>query len=204
MKFYDTHILPRLTHLAMRQDLLLPYRRRTVSGAKGRVLEIGIGSGLNLPLYPNAVDHVIGIDPSAELLSLAAVASRSNTLEVELIEGFAENLPLESQSVDSVVTSWTLCSVSDPRQVLSEIRRVLKPGGIFSFVEHGLAPEVRVQRWQRRLTPIWSRCAGNCHLDRAPAAIVKESGFQLERLETGYATGPKPIVFMYEGLSRRN
>ncbi len=203
MRFYDRHILPRLTHLAMRQDLLLPYRRRAVSSARGRVLEIGIGSGLNLPLYPDAVDQVVGVDPSPELLSLADAASRSNLREVELIKGTAENLPLEDRSVDCVVTSWTLCSVSDPRQALSEIRRVLKPGGMFSFVEHGLAPEARVQKWQHRLTPIWSRCAGNCHLDRAPAALVEKSGLRTERLETGYAAGPKPIVFMYEGLARR-
>ncbi|SFH29331.1 Methyltransferase domain-containing protein [Palleronia marisminoris] len=199
MRFYDRHILPRLTHLAMRQDLLLPYRRRAVSSARGRVLEIGIGSGLNLPLYPDSVDHVVGVDPSPELLSLAGAASRSNAREV----GIAENLPLEDRSVDCVVTSWTLCSVTDPRQALSEIRRVLKPGGMFSFVEHGLAPEARVQKWQHRLTPIWSCCAGNCHLNRTPAALVEESGLQTERLETGYAAGPKPVVFMYEGLARR-
>ena len=162
MGFYDRHILPRLTHLAMRQDLLLPYRRRAVSSARGRVLEIGIGSGLNLPLYPDAVDHVVGVDPSPELLSLAGAASRSDTRDVEFIKGTAENLPLEDRSIDWVVTSWTLCSVLDPRQAISEIRRVLKPGGMFSFVEHGLAPEARVQKWQHRLTPIWSRCAGNC------------------------------------------
>ena len=204
MRFYDRHVLPRLTHLAMRQDLLLPYRRRAVSSARGRVLEIGIGSGLNLPLYPDAVDHVVGVDPSPELLSLAGAASRSDVREVELIKGTAENLPLEDRSVDCVVTSWTLCSVADPRQALSEVRRVLKPGGMFCFVEHGLAPEARVRKWQHRLTPIWSCCAGNCHLDRAPAALVAESGLRTERLETGYAAGPKPIVFMYEGLAWRD
>ena len=204
MQFYDKHILPRLTHLTMRQDLLLPYRRRAVSGARGRVLEIGIGSGLNLSLYPDEVDQVVGVDPSPELLSLAGGASRSNDIELELIKGTAENLPLEDRSIACVVTSWTLCSVSDPRKALSEIRRVLKPGGTFSFVEHGLAPEPRVRKWQHRLTPVWSRCAGNCHLDRGPADLVAESGLRTERLETGYASGPKPFVFMYEGLARRD
>lgn len=203
MRFYDTHILPRLTHLAMRQELLLPYRRRVVSGVNGCVLEIGIGSGLNLALYPGAVDRVIGIDPSPKLLRLAGEASRNGAPETELIEGTAEKLPLEDRSVDCAVASWTLCSVSNPRQALAEIRRVLKPGGIFSFVEHGLAPEARVREWQHWLTPVWSRCAGNCHLDRPTAALVEESGFRIERLETGYAAGPKPMVFMYEGLARR-
>lgn len=204
MRFYDTHILPRLTHLAMRQELLLPYRRRVVSSARGRVLEIGIGSGLNLPLYPDTVRRVIGVDPSPGLLRLAGEASRSGAPETELIEGTAEALPLEDQSVDCAVATWTLCSVSNPRQALAEIRRILKPGGIFSFVEHGLAADRRVRQWQHWLTPVWSRCAGNCHLDRPTAALVEESGFRIERLETGYAAGPKPMVFMYEGLAWRD
>ena len=202
MRFYDRHILPRLTHLAMRQKLLLPYRRRAVASARGRVLEIGIGSGLNLPHYPDAVAQVTAIDPSAELLHIAAGASRSGGPETEFIKGAAEELPLEDASVDCAVATWTLCSVSNPRQALAEIRRVLRPAGVFSFVEHGLAPEPRVRRWQHWLTPFWSRCAGNCHLDRSPVALIEESGFRMERLETGYATGPKPIVFMYEGLAR--
>ena len=150
------------------------------------------------------MDHVVGIDPSAELLGLLDGGSGGDAPDVELIMATAENLPLEGRSVDCVVSSWTLCSVTDPRQALSEIRRVLKPGGIFSFVEHGLSPDAPVQKWQHRLTPIWCRCAGNCHLDRAPAALVQESGLRTEQLETGYAPGPRPFVFMYEGLSRRH
>ena len=166
------------------------------------MLEIGIGSGLNLPLYPEAVDKVIGVDPSPGLLRLAAEASRRPSPETELIEGTAENLPLENGSVDCAVVSWTLCSVAEPNRALAEIRRVLKLGGVFSFVEHGLAPEPRIQRWQHWLTPLWCRCAGNCHLDRPTAALVEESGFRIEALKTGYAAGPKPMAFMYEGLAR--
>ena len=202
MRFYDTHALPRPIWRCA-QELLLPYRRRVVSCARGRVLEVGIASGLNLALYPKTVFRVIGIDPSPGLLRLAAEASCSGGPETELIEGTAERLPLQDRSVDCAVVSWTLCSVSDPRQALAEIRRVLKPDGIFSFVEHGLAPEARVRSWQHRLTPVWRRCAGNCHLDRPTAALVEESGFRTERLETGYAAGPKPLTFMYEGLARR-
>jgi len=200
--FYKRRVLPMLTHLAMRQDQLLPYRRRALSMAKGRILEIGIGSGLNLRLYPNEVRHVIGVDPSLELIRLAEEAARGAAPETELIQGRAEELPLETGSIDCAVATWTLCSVSDPRQALSEIRRVLRPDGIFSFVEHGLAPEPGVERWQKWLTPFWSRCAGNCHLDRPTAALVEESGFRFDELTTGYASGPKPIVFMYEGLAR--
>ncbi len=168
------------------------------------MLEIGIGSGLNLALYPEAVHRVIGVDPSPGLLRLAAEASRSSAPKAELVEGTAEELPLENRSVDCVIATWTLCSVSEPRRALAEIRRVLKSDGIFSFVEHGLAPEPGVRRWQHWLTPVWSRCAGNCHLNRPTAALVEESGVRIERLETGYAAGPKPMVFMYEGLARRD
>ena len=202
MQFYRTHVLPRLTHLAMRQEQLRPYRERVVSAARGRVLEIGIGSGLNLPLYPSAVEQVIGVDPSPGLLRLAAEASRRSSLEVQLIEGTAENLRMEDGSIDCAVVSWTLCSVVDPNRALAEIRRVLKPVGVFSFVEHGLAPEPRVRRWQRWITPVWCRCAGNCHLDRPTANLIEESGFRMDRLDTGYAPGPRPIAFMYEGLAR--
>jgi len=174
MRCYDRYILPRLTHLAMRQDQLLPYRRRAVSSAKGRVLEIGIGSGLNLGLYRNEVRHVIGIDPSPELIRLAERAACQAAAETELVQGRAEELPLEAESVDCAISTWTLCSVSDPGRAISEIRRVLKPDGIFSFVEHGLAPEPGVRRWQKWLTPVWSRCAGNCHLDRPTAELVVE------------------------------
>ncbi len=202
MRLYEKHILPWLTHLAMRQDQLLPYRQRVVAGADGRVLEIGVGSGLNLELYTEAVRQIIGVDPSPELLGRAARLSRGSIPATEMIEGVAEALPLEDCSVDCVVATWTLCSVSDPGKALSEIRRVLKPDGAFRFVEHGLAPDPRVRRWQRWLTPAWKGCAGNCHLDRAPAALVEANGFRIERLETGYATGPKPFVYMYEGLAR--
>ena len=203
MRFYDRHVLPRLTHLAMRQEQLRPYRERVVSAASGRVLEIGIGSGLNLPFYPDAVELVIGVDPSPGLLRLASEAARRSVPDTELIEGTAEELPVDDRSVDCAVVSWTLCSVMDPDRALAEIRRVLKPDGIFSFVEHGLSPEERVRRWQRWLTPVWCRCAGNCHLDRPTASLVERSGFRLERIETGYARGPKPMTFMYEGLARR-
>ena len=202
MSIYESHFLPRLTHLAMRQDLFVPYRRRVASGAAGRVLEIGIGSGLNLALYPDAVQTVIGVDPSPDLLRRAGQAARGSARTTEMIEGVAEHLPLEDRSVDCVVATWTLCSVSDPDAALSEIRRVLRPDGAFRFVEHGLAPDPSVRKWQRRLTPLWKRCAGNCHLNRSTPDLLARNGFHIERLETGYARGPKPFVFMSEGVAR--
>lgn len=202
MGFYDKYILPRLTHMAMRQEQLTPYRRRTVSEAEGRVLEIGVGSGLNLPLYSDKVIRVIGLDPSAELLRIAADAAGGAQPYVELIEGLAETVPLEDASVDSVIVTWSLCSVTDPTKVLGEVRRVLKPNGRLHFAEHGRAPEDNVRRWQDRITPIWRRCAGNCHLNRPVTLLIEECGFRMERLDTGYATGPRPMTFMYEGVAR--
>lgn len=202
MGFYSKYILPHLTHMAMRQQQLAPYRHRTVSGAEGRVLEIGVGSGLNLPLYSDKVERVIGVDPSAELLRMAADAACGVSPDVKLIEGLAEALPLQDDSADSAVVTWSLCSVTDPTKVLHEVRRVLKPTGRLYFAEHGRAPENSVRRWQDRLTPIWRRCAGNCHLNRPVASLIEECGFTVEQLDTGYARGPKPMTFIYEGVAR--
>ena len=166
------------------------------------MLEVGIGSGLNLPFYPDAVEWVIGVDPSPGLLRLASETAPRATPDTELIEGTAEDLPLADRSVDCAVASWTLCSVTDPDRAVAEIRRVLRPDGMLSFVEHGLAPDRRIRQWQRWLTPVWCRCAGNCHLDRPAASLVERNGFRLERIETGYARGPKPMTFMYEGVGR--
>lgn len=200
MGFYARHVLPRLTHLAMRQKQLTPYRQRLVSDVEGRVLEIGVGSGLNLPFYSDRAAEVIGLDPSAELLAVAREAHGVRP-ETRLIEGVAEAVPLDDRSADHVVIGWTLCSVSDPAAVLHELCRVLKPGGRIHFVEHGSAPEADVRRWQRSLTPIWRRCAGNCHLDRPVADIIRASGLAMDRLDTGYTRGPRPMTFMYEGVA---
>jgi len=202
MGYYEDHILPRLVHLSMRQDRFLAYRRRVVSAARGRVLEIGVGSGLNLPLYTDVVEHVIGIDTSPQLLSMASDVRRHHALSIELIEGSAEALPLRDMSVDTVVTTWTLCTIPAARVALREMRRVLRPSGALLFVEHGRSQDESVRRWQDRLTPAWKRLAGGCHLNRPIRQLLEESGFGIERLETGYMKGPRPMTFMYEGTAR--
>jgi len=199
MGFYQDRIVPWLTHLAMRQAQLVPYRTRVASGATGRVLEIGIGPGLNLAFYGPDVTEVIGLDPSPKLLEIARDASRKSMAPLELIEGSAEAIPLENSSVDTVVTTWTMCSIPDVSRALLEARRVLRPGGKFLFVEHGRAPEPRVQWWQDRLTPPWKRLSCGCHLNRAIADLIGSNGFAVEDLHLGYAPGPKPMAFMYEG-----
>jgi ubiquinone/menaquinone biosynthesis C-methylase UbiE len=203
MGFYDRRVLPHLIHLAMRQDVLLEYRRRIVAAAHGRVLEIGVGSGINLPLYPLRVNHVIGLDTSVRLLAMARERSAKTGVPTTLVEGSAESLPFEDQSIDTVVTTWTLCSIPDVTAALREMRRVLKPSGELQFVEHGRAPDRGVERWQHRLTPAWKHLAGGCHLNRPIRELLEGAGFHIEHLDTGYMKGPKPMTFMYEGRARR-
>jgi ubiquinone/menaquinone biosynthesis C-methylase UbiE len=202
MGFYQNQIVPILTDLAMRQQNLAAYRSRVVAAAEGRVLEIGVGSGRNLPFYSTKVRHLIGLDPSPKLLSMARRNSSPNFIPIELIEGSAEAIPLESGSVDTVVTTWTLCSIPDAGLALREMYRVLTPGGRLLFVEHGLAPEPKVRLWQDGLTPVWKRLGGGCHLNRAIKVLIEDAGFRFERLDTGYMRGPKPMTFMYEGSAQ--
>jgi ubiquinone/menaquinone biosynthesis C-methylase UbiE len=202
MGFYKDKILPFLIHHAMRQKDLAAYRSRVVPAAEGRVLEIGVGSGLNLPFYSAKVGHVIGLDPSPKLLSMARQAARPAMAPAEFVEGSAEAIPLEDRSVDTVVTTWTLCSIPDAPRSLREMRRVLKPGGRLLFVEHGRAPDASVRWWQDHLNPAWKRLGGGCHLNRAIKTLIEGAGFEFERIETGYMRGPRPMSFMYEGSAR--
>jgi len=199
MGLYQEYVVPHLVNLAMRNRLLAPYRERVVGRAEGRVLEIGVGSGLNLPLYTDRVTEVFGLEPNAKLLNMASQKSR--IVSTKLIEGSAESVPLESSSVDTVVTTWTLCTIPDIGIGLAEMRRVLKPTGQLLLVEHGLAPEKNVRKWQHRLTPMWRRIAGGCHLDRPIADLVEAAGFRMKTLDTGYMKGPRPMTFMYEGVA---
>jgi ubiquinone/menaquinone biosynthesis C-methylase UbiE len=202
MGFYQNQLVPCLINLSMRQRNLAAYRYRVVPAAEGRVLEIGVGSGLNLPFYTQKAELVMGLDPSPKLLSMARRAARPASIPFDFIEGSAEAIPLEDGSVDTVVTTWTLCSIADASRSLHEMHRVLKPAGSLLFVEHGRAPEPNVRRWQDRLTPAWKHVTGGCHLNRAIGTLIESAGFQFERIETGYMRGPRPMTFMYEGSAR--
>jgi ubiquinone/menaquinone biosynthesis C-methylase UbiE len=202
MGFYQDQIVPLLINLAMRRQELVAYRSRVVPAAEGRVLEIGIGSGLNLPFYSHNIEQLIGLDPSPRLLSMVRQNLRRNWSSVELIEGSAEAIPLENNSVDTVVTTWTLCSIPNAECALGEMHRVLRSAGRLLFVEHGRAPEPNVVWWQDRLTPFWKRIGGGCHLNRAIQMLIEDAGFSFDRFETGYMRGPKPLTFMYEGSAR--
>ncbi len=144
------------------------------------------------------------MDSSPELLAMARRSATRTNVPVELVEGSAEAIPLDDGSVDTVLTTWTLCSIPDAKHALLEMRRVLKPGGRLLFAEHGFSPDANVRRWQDRLTPLWKRIGGGCHLNRPISALIAAAGFRLERLETRYMKGPKPMTFLYEGVARGN
>jgi ubiquinone/menaquinone biosynthesis C-methylase UbiE len=199
MGFYERWIVPRLLDLAMRNRVLDPYRQRTIEIARGLVLEVGVGSGVNLPLYGPAVTRIVGLDPSPELLRLASKRAADVVIPVSLLRASAEDLPVADAVFDTIVMTWTLCSIPNPMAALTEMRRVLKSGGRLIFVEHGLSPEIGTARWQHWLTPYWKRISGGCHLDRETDDLIRAAGFQVDTVETGYMTGPKPWTFMYQG-----
>jgi ubiquinone/menaquinone biosynthesis C-methylase UbiE len=202
MGFYQDQIVPLLINWSMRQKNLAAYRARIIPAAEGRVLEIGIGSGLNLPFYSRNVARVIGLEPSPRLLAMARRVERTGNGPMEFIEGSAEAIPLQDASVDTVVTTWTLCSIPDALGALHDMRRVLRPGGRLLFVEHRRAPDPNVIWWQDRLTPVWKLLGGGCHLNRAIGTLIEGAGFQFDGLQTGYMRGPNPMTFMYEGCAR--
>lgn len=202
MGFYQDRVVPRLIHFAMSRRDLVPYRDRVVAAAEGRVLEIGIGSGLNLPFYKAGANEIVGLDPSARLLEMARKPPVGARVPVTLTEGSAEAIPFEDTSFDSVLTTWTLCSIPNALGALKEMLRVLRPSGRLLFVEHGLAPEKRVRWWQDRLTPVSKRFGGGCHLNRPIADLIQTAGFRIDQIQTGYMHGPNPMAFMYEGSAR--
>jgi ubiquinone/menaquinone biosynthesis C-methylase UbiE len=202
MSLYQQYVVPCLVHLAMRQKSLGPFRRRVVTAAEGRVLEIGVGSGLNFPFYGGTVTSVIGLEPSSALLRMARSRASSAKVPITLLDASAEAIPLDSGSIDTVVTTWTLCTIPNAPLALAEIRRVLRPGGALRFVEHGRVPEPGVARWQVRLDPLWSRFAGGCHLNRKMDDLILGNGFRIEALANARLPGPRTHSFLYEGSAR--
>jgi ubiquinone/menaquinone biosynthesis C-methylase UbiE len=202
MNFYQRYVIPRLTHLAMRQKQLLPFRQRVVAAAEGRVLEIGIGSGLNFSFYGGAVTSVTGLEPSSELLHMARPRAEAAAAPITLLDASAETIPLDSGSIYTVVTTWTLCTIPNAAQALTEMRRVLRPGGALLFVEHGRAPEPGVARWQDRLDPVWSRLASGCHLNRKMDDLIGGNGFRIEAMDNARIRGPRTHTYLYQGRAR--
>lgn len=202
-RIWDARVYPRLLDRVCGTAAISHERRRCIARATGHVLEVGVGSGLNLPLFdPRRVVGVIGVDPSAPLLARAA--QRACSVPVELCEAVAEQLPFDAGRFDTVVFTYTLCSVDDPAKALLEARRVLRPGGQLVFIEHGRSPDPSVFRWQRRLTPVWKHISGNCHLDRDVKREIEAAGFSIDELG-GYQDHHRPgrLSFAYVGVATR-
>jgi SAM-dependent methyltransferase len=198
MSFYGDRIMPRIIAAGMQNKAMNRHRPRIPPLATGRVLEVGIGSGLNLPYYGRDVTRVFGLEPSAFLRQQAAEAARSAPFPVELLAAGAESIPLDSGSVDTVVSTWTLCSIPDLESALAEIRRVLRPGGRLLFFEHGRAPDPAVSRWQDRLAPLFRGLAG-CNPNRQIDTSIADAGFRLVDIERTYLDGPRFISWHFIG-----
>jgi len=184
---YNRYVLPRLLKCSCSAPQIMQQREKVVPRAEGRVLELGIGMGLNLALYDaDKVESVTGVDPAAELRAIAQAAPRDPRLAVHIEPGTAEALPFDDASFDCVVCTFTLCSVCDPGLALAQARRVLRPGGRLLYCEHGLSPEADVARWQRRIEPIWKRIAGGCHLTRGVTSVIEAAGFSVTRRDAMY------------------
>ncbi len=198
--FYDRHILPYVLDIACGIKPVTKQRRKVVPLAQGRVLEIGIGSGLNMAHYDKSkVSKIVGLDPALQMHRLAKKRITRAGLDVELIGLSAETIPQDDASFDTVVCTYTLCTIPDPLSALREIRRVLKPGGKLLFCEHGRAPDENIRRWQNRLDRVWGKISGGCHLTRDVPVLLKDGGFTCHDLQTMYLPGPKPLTYNYWG-----
>ncbi len=200
--WYERHVLPYLIDIVCGMKAVQRQRHRVIPLAQGQVLEVGIGTGLNLAHYNRAkVTKVVGLDPGLEMLSLAQKRLEKIGVPVELVSLSAEKIPFEAGTFETVVVTYSLCTIPDPVVALKEMRRVLKPGGKLIFCEHGLAPDPSVRRWQTRLTPLWSKLAGGCHLNRDIPALIKEAEFQSTDMKTMYLPGPRPLTYNYWGTA---
>ena len=204
MSFYADHILPRLVDVCMRASDTGDVRARVVSDLTGEVLEIGFGSGLNVPFYPASLTRVWALDPATVGRKLAAKRVAASPVPVEYIGLDAQRIPLPDGSVDGVLTTWTLCTIPDAAGALAEVRRVLRPGGTLHFAEHGLAPDTPVARKQDRLEPLQKRVFGGCHLTRHIDQLIAASGLELTELKTYYRPGPPATSYTYEGRATRD
>jgi len=202
MGLYDKYVLPRLIDTACGMGDVMKRRAALIPQAQGDVLEIGIGTGLNLAYYDKTrVTRITGVDPAAQMQALARQRSLDIGIPVDMVAVDVRGIHADAGRFDTIVMTFTLCSIEDPIPALREMKRVLGDGGRLLFCEHGLAPEQGVKAWQHRLTPWWKPLAGGCHLNRDIPALIQEAGFVIERLDTGYIKGPRPMTFLYEGVA---
>lgn len=203
MRFYETYVLPHLVHLTCGVKPIRIQRRKVVPLAQGRVLEIGMGSGLNIPHYDwSRVELIWGLEPSKGMRRKARPQLRQAKAPIEWLDLPGEEIPLDDDSADTVLLTYTLCTIPDWRQALNQMRRVLKPGGTLIFCEHGEAPDESVRRWQQRINPVWKKVSGGCHLNRPIPRYLEEGGFDIREMETDYLPGPKLATFNYWGIAK--
>ena len=204
MRWYDQHILPWLIDIACGLPMVQGRRAALVPQARGRVLEIGMGTGRNLPFYDRSrLTQLVGVDPALQMHRLAQRRSQKAGINVELVGLSAERLPLPDDSFDTVVCTYTLCSIPDPVAALHEVRRVLKPGGRFLFCEHGRSPDASLAQWQQRIEPLWKPLAGGCHLTRDVPLLLRDAGLNAQ-VEQGYIGGPRLLTYHYWGQARKS
>jgi ubiquinone/menaquinone biosynthesis C-methylase UbiE len=203
MGLYAQYVLPRIIDLAMRNKETARLRAAWIPHARGEVLEVGIGSGLNLPFYSPQVQHIYGVDPSLELQRIARKRLPIGHIQIEFLPQSAEEaLPLADGSIDTIVITWTLCSIPNAPKALQEMKRLLKPSGRLIFLEHGRAPDRAVVAWQDRLTPLWKRITGGCHLNRKVDEVIAAAGFQITELKTFHLPGARPMTYTYQGVAQ--
>lgn len=205
MGFYDKYILPKFLNCACGSKPINYQRDKIVPLAKGIVLDIGIGSGLNIPFYNKSkIDYLYGLDPSEELIKLAKPVAKKNEFEIEFLQCGAEAIPLPDNSIDTVLITYTMCTIPDIKLSNSEIMRVLKAEGQLLFCEHGLAPDKNIAKWQRRINPIWSKIAGGCNLNRDIPKLITSSGFKILNMEEMYLPStPKFAGYNYWGVAKK-
>ncbi|MCA9075548.1 MAG: class I SAM-dependent methyltransferase [Planctomycetaceae bacterium] len=202
MGLYSKYVLPRLQHLACGTRPIARQREKVVPHAEGRVLEIGMGTGLNLPYYDrDKVTKLWGLEPAAEMRQRAKQTARALDMEVEILDLPGEQIPLDDASVDTVLVTYTLCTIVDVERALRGMARVLRPEGKLIFCEHGAAPDVSVRRWQNRINPVWKRFAGGCNVNRPIPSLIEDSGFQIDSLETMYLPGFRTLSYNYWGTA---
>ena len=205
LSFYDKYILPKFLNCACGSKPINYQREKIVPLAEGTVLDVGIGSGLNIPYYNKSkIKYLYGLDPSIELLNLAKPLAKKNKLEIEFLECGAEAIPLPNDSIDTVVITYTLCTIPNTQLSNEEIMRVLKPNGKLLFCEHGLAPDINVAKWQKRINPIWNKIAGGCNLNRDIPKLIKSSGLKIINMEEMYLPStPKFAGYNYWGVAKK-
>ena len=202
MNPYERYVLPKLIDITCSTGNVMKARSKIVPQARGEVLEIGIGSGLNLQFYDaKKVSSIIGVDPAAQMQSLARARAADISIPVEMIAVDVHGIHADTDQFDTIIMTFTLCSIDHPVAALQEMSRVLKPDGQLLFCEHGLAPDASIKRWQHRLTPFWKPMAGGCHLNRDIPSIIREAGFVIDELSEAYLPGPRPMSYVYSGIA---